>query len=441
MRWNTAGRVLWLVACFPGCREATVTQTEPSARPSAATTALAAPPGSAAGSARTDAGGTGPNAASCPAGMALIPGGKFWVGSSARERFADDERPKFLTELAPFCMDVTEVLAGPYAECVQQGRCERPKPTRRSCTFGRAGREQHPINCVTFEQARAYCAARGARLPSEVEWEFAARGGPEYRRYPWGSAGPDGHTCWKHNGTCRSKEFEAGAFGLYDVSGNVWEWTDTWYGPYPFPPERGFAKVYRGGSFSRRFEKWMHTRLRNRALPGDEGSHLGFRCALNPVGVSCPDGKDAQGHCLHVVLDAECEAGQLWNGVRCARAGAPRCPAGLVEQAGFGCVVPTLDEPAPGPSSEKRKTESADSSSSEARAEKRRQKEKEAATLAEVRRSRSPEFDSDCRLNQPSRPHAYRYVAGTHAARTQAGKTAGCRNRDVGVGWNSACCP
>ncbi len=69
---------------------------------------------------------------------------------------------------------------------------------------------------------------------------------------------------------------------MFDISGNVWEWTDDWYAPYPWPPETGYAKVYRGGSWSRRFEKWMHTRLRDRAKPSDQGAHLGFRCALVP---------------------------------------------------------------------------------------------------------------------------------------------------------------
>jgi hypothetical protein len=270
------------------------------------------------------------------------------------------------------------------------------------------------MNCVTFADSEAYCKSGGARLPTEVEWEFAARGGGELR-YPWGEGSPDDRACWKHAGTCKVGSFAKGAFGLYDISGNVWEWTETWYGAYPFPPEQGFAKVYRGGSFSRRFEKWMHTRLRSRGRPEEKGSHLGFRCALTPEGVECPFGRDADGRCLHGVLGRVCSrSGESWNGVRCAGPGAPRCRPGRVEKPGFGCVLET--EPAPP----------------------ERDLEQEAKL---VLRARSPEFDADCQANQRDRPHAFRYAGSSHEARNLVSRRDGCKNRDVGVGWNSSCCP
>lgn len=346
--------------------------------------------------------------------MVLIPGGEFWVGSARSEGHSPDESPRYLTRLAPFCMDQTEVTAGAYDACVSDGRCTQPARPSKHCTSGRPDRADHPINCVTHGQAEAYCRARGARLPTEVEWEYAARGGDRYLRYPWGEGSPDGRACWKHHGTCKVKTYAAGAFGLFDLSGNVWEWTDTWYGPYPFPPEKGYAKVYRGGSFSRRFEKWMHVRLRNRAAPGDIGSHLGFRCALTPPGARCPFGTGPDGRCLHGVLDRDCPPGETWNGVRCAPEGAPRCRPGRVEKAGFGCVLEHEPELA------------------------KRDLEAEARL---VTRARSPEHDADCRANQRDRPQAFRYSGGTHEARTLIVRRNGCKNRDVGVGWNSACCP
>ncbi|HEX6764059.1 MAG TPA: SUMF1/EgtB/PvdO family nonheme iron enzyme, partial [Polyangiaceae bacterium] len=282
------------------------------------------------------------------------------------------------------------------------------------CNFGRTERRFHPMNCVDWESADRYCKTRNARLPTEAEFEYAARGGSEYRTYPWGDAGPDGRACWKHNGTCEVKSFSSGAFGLYDVSGNVWEWTDDWYGPYPFPPVEAFAKVYRGGSFSRRFEKWMNTRLRDRARPSESGAHLGFRCALTPDTSKCPFGVESPGRCRHGVVERECPDKKTFNGVRCVKEGEPRCERGWTEKEGHGCVLEREIEP---------------------------EIEDIQASSALVTRVPSPEFDADCRANQPTRPRAFRFSGGSHAARNLVSKGEGCKNRDVGVGWNSTCCP
>jgi len=336
------------------------------------------------------------------------------VGSEKREHMSDDESPRFLTRVVDFCADLSEVTVRRYSECVQRGACSRAASKHVLCNGSHPERADHPINCVNFSQAQAFCKATGARLPTEVEWEYMARGGSAYLRYPWGEGSPDGRACWKHVGTCPVKSFAPGAFGLFDVSGNVWEWTDSWYGAYPWPPLTGFAKVYRGGSFSRRFEKWMHTRLRDRADPDESGSHLGFRCVKTLAGASCAFGQASDGHCLHGVLDRECPRGRAFNGARCVEPGAPRCREGRVEMPGFGCVLE--DEQAP----EARDLET------EARS---------------VTRERAPDFDDDCRRNQPARPQAFRYLGSSHEARNLVSRRAGCKNRDVGVGWNSACCP
>ncbi len=358
--------------------------------------------------------GGSPTGSSCPAGMKALPGGKFWVGSETREGRSPDESPRYLTELAPFCLDESEVTAGSYGECVSKGGCEKPTRTGILCNFGREERKAHPVNCVSWKHADAFCRTKNARLPTEVEFEYAARGGGEYRKYPWGDAEPDGHTCWKHNGTCETRAFAAGAFGLFDVSGNVWEWTDDWYGPYPWPPAEAFAKAYRGGSFSRRFEKWMSTRLRNRARPSEDGAQLGFRCALTPDTARCPFGVESPGRCRHGVHERDCGEGRAFNGVRCVKTGEPRCADGWVEKAGHGCVLEHEIEP---------------------------EIEDVQASAALVTKARSPEFDGDCGANQPARPRAFRFAGGSHAARNLVSQGSGCKNRDVGVGWNSTCCP
>jgi formylglycine-generating enzyme required for sulfatase activity len=364
-----------------------------------------------------------PKPSLCPDGMMRIPGDRFWVGSKPSDGFAEDESPRFLTELPAFCVGATEVTASDYLACVQRGACKEPERHGILCNYGRPERATHPINCVTWHDADAYCAAQGGRLPSEVELEYVARGGPEYRKYPWGDDPPDERACWKHAGTCPVKSYPAGAFGLYDVSGNVWEWGADWYGPYPWPPSDGSAKVYRGGSFSRRFEKWMHTRLRNRLRPDESGAHLGFRCASSLVESPCPTGwQDARpgvaptgaSVCARGVIERDCPDGKSFNGLRCAAPGEPACGAGRSEKPGYGCVLtePEVAEP-----------------------------EDVEASAKSVKSERTSAFDADCSHISRDRPLAFRYVGGSHAARNLVSRRSGCKNRDVGVGWNSTCCP
>jgi formylglycine-generating enzyme required for sulfatase activity len=352
-------------------------------------------------------------AAVCPDGMQRIPGGEFWMGTTGKEG-TNDDRPRFKTQVADFCIDETEVTMQAYRACVDAGKCSVPHGQQITCNFHHPERGNHPINCVDYEQAMTYCSAQQRRLPSEVEWEYAAKGGGEERKFSWGNEAPEGHTCWNRGGSCPVKSYPAGAFGLFDMTGNVWEWTSDYFGPYPWPSKDPTWKIYRGGSWSRRFEKWMVNTLRNRFTPREWGSHLGLRCATLAPGAVCPFGTTADGGCAQGVLDMQCPAGSSFNGLRCAAPGEPRCLAPTEEEAGFGCVDPTPKVIV---------------------------HHDQQALRDSVRRSRSAEFDADCEHYQPKRPHAYRFEGGTSPVRNEVVSSQGCKNRDVSASWNSACCP
>jgi hypothetical protein len=135
---------------------------------------------------------------------------------------------------------------------------------------------------------------------------------------------------------------------------------------------------------------------------------------MTPDTARCPFGVESTGRCRHGVLERECGEGRTFNGVRCAGPGEPRCAPGWSEKPGYGCVLDREIEP---------------------------EIEDVEASAALVEKARSPEFDSDCAANQPERPRAFRFSGGSHAARNLVSKGVGCKNRDVGVGWNSTCCP
>lgn len=368
--------------------------------------------------------------------MLPVPGGDFWVGTPGT-RGLPDEHPRFLTRVPSLCVDRTEVTVAAYTRCVEAGQCEAKARPRITCNFGREDRQNHPVNCLNWEQANTYCQARGARLPTEVEWEYFARGGNEYRKFSWGDAEPDGNTCWKQAFSCPVASYPAGAFGLFDVSGNVWEWTQSNHGDYPWPARESPHKVYRGGSWSRRFDKWLFPQLRNRDVPGAMGSHLGMRCVTLLPGAACPYGEPGANAepgaiaaplpssplartCPAGVDDAECPKGKRWNGVRCARPTEPECPDGTHVESGFGCQVPLAIVAAA----------ASHSSHSD-----------QAAAGAIPMQTRSPAFDEDCRRFQPERPKAFRLEGASHKDRNLFASSRHCKNRDVGATWNSVCCP
>ncbi len=262
----------------------------------------------------------------CPRGSALVEGGRFRASVGGQVAIDD------------FCLDREEVRVVDYAECAERGPCSEAATTARwdgisaeelreqgpLCNGGRASRRRHPVNCVSWHQAEAYCRAAGGRLPTEFEWEWAARGGEQERTYPWGEQEPGarqvnacGKECARYRaglsdskdmsemiwpklheandgaaGTARVGSYSAGrARGkIADLAGNVWEWTATaehtyvtgeseqvgWGGP-----DTG-RRATRGGGFWSADDKEVRATARRLRDVKDRRPDLGFRCAYDP---------------------------------------------------------------------------------------------------------------------------------------------------------------
>jgi formylglycine-generating enzyme required for sulfatase activity len=251
----------------------------------------------------------------CAAGQVAISGGTFWMGDP------DYAKPVHKVTLSPFCIDRTEVTVAAYRACVQDGGCPPPSATvdwkdikpeekakwRQYCTWGRSGLDQHPINCVDWNQATTYCEWTGGRLPTEAEWEYAARG-KDGRIYPWGNERPDATRLNACGGECSPSHMYAGndgwpatapvgsypegasPFGVLDMVGNVWEWTADGFAAYSEEPvtdpqrvqSDGSLRVFRGGSWTNVDPAWVRAGYRNKRDPGSRTMILGFRCARTP---------------------------------------------------------------------------------------------------------------------------------------------------------------
>ncbi|HZO14913.1 MAG TPA: SUMF1/EgtB/PvdO family nonheme iron enzyme [Polyangiaceae bacterium] len=216
------------------------------------------------------------------AGAVELKGGTFLMGSYDGQK---DERPPRKVTVETFWMDVTEVTVKAYADCMSKGGC-RAREFDAACNWGHPSRQDHPMNCVTWDEANDFCTWADKRLPTEEEWEYAARG-TKGRRYPWGGETPMGRVCWKpllsEGSTCAVGGYAAGATpqGILDLAGNVHEWTAS---IYCFTNEAGERKcqdqkhVHRGGSFENPHELFVRATTRNRHGSG-AGISFGFRCA------------------------------------------------------------------------------------------------------------------------------------------------------------------
>ncbi len=269
----------------------------------------------------------------CPKSMKPVIGGTFTMGSNAAG--FPLWQPAHEVTIDSYCLDVTEVTVAAYARCVERGNCKpadkKPDYPREAstskelhqerlvafaefCNASASDRDDHPINCIDWFRADAYCKSQGLRLPSEAEWEFAARG-TDGREFPWGDD-PGGYSYMNAAGNewaawLKQRKLPAprglmynkddgyigtapvGRFpraqtqnGHLDMIGNVWEWTDDWFELYKAEPvvnpkgaSIGDRKAIRGGGYDGEFPLWVKPAARDHQLATASAPVIGFRCA------------------------------------------------------------------------------------------------------------------------------------------------------------------
>jgi len=239
----------------------------------------------------------------CPSGMLTVAAGSYQMGS---ENGNPDEKPVHIVRLRAYCVDATEVTVGAYRSCVGAGGCRSPQSTvDPECNWGQSARENHPINCVNWNEAKSYCEWNGARLPTEEEWEYAARG-IDGRTYPWGEDAPgpgllngcgaeckawaarnrmnwnalyDASDGWETTSPVGSFPTGNSPFGLKDMAGNVWEWTESGYSADYGTSRTTEHRVYRGGSSLNGEARFFRSANRGGNTPSNRSINLGFRCA------------------------------------------------------------------------------------------------------------------------------------------------------------------
>jgi formylglycine-generating enzyme required for sulfatase activity len=248
------------------------------------------------------------------------------MGSPDSSKDADaDEHPRHEVTLSAYCIDRTEVTVAAYSACAAAGACTAPPRTvnwsayspedanRYSRWCNRSDRPDHPINCIDWDQAAAYCAWKGLRLPTEAEWEYAARGNDD-RVYPWGNEAPsasrlnmcgaecaamakrdlqqdwkvmyEGSDGWETTAPVGSYPHGATRSGVLDMAGNVWEWTADWRDSYPASaaadprgPAAGSGRSIRGNGWHAHRAIDVRAAVRSSDDPAVSTNSTGLRCA------------------------------------------------------------------------------------------------------------------------------------------------------------------
>jgi formylglycine-generating enzyme required for sulfatase activity len=226
-------------------------------------------------------------------GMTLlyVPAGEFTMGSNDG---SDDEKPVHTVNLDAYWIDQTEVTNAMYAKCVEAGACQPPSHTdssTRSSYYDNSDFDDYPVIHVDWNQAGSYCEWAGRRLPTEAEWEKAARGA-DARTYPWGNNDPTADLL-NFNGnvgdTTKVGKYPGGAgpYGAYDMAGNVWEWVNDWYDSLyyehssslnPTGSSTGEYRVLRGSSWNLNYSSARST-FRYWSKPSSSHYLVGFRCS------------------------------------------------------------------------------------------------------------------------------------------------------------------
>lgn len=235
--------------------------------------------------------------------MVLVPEGEFTMGCDLDdESLCYNSKPAHKVFLNGFKIDKYMVTYRRYNACIEAGECTELFAGA-ACNAGMPWNSDHPVNCVDYKQAETFCAYDNKRLPTEAEWEKAARG-TDGRIFPWGNEAPscdlavmnqkvEGETMGPGcgAGTTRpvgSKPKGASAYGVMDMAGNLFEWTSDWFSleyyktsPYRNPqgPDNGKKKVIRGSSWLLRTEAGAASNLRTDYSPLGQGYVVGFRCA------------------------------------------------------------------------------------------------------------------------------------------------------------------
>jgi formylglycine-generating enzyme required for sulfatase activity len=240
-------------------------------------------------------------------GMRFIPAGPYWTGcDKGKDPFCREQDEAFRqVELGDYQIDTFEVTVRNYAACVEAGACDATRmggfvgwknDEWMYCNWGKAGKDEHPINCVSWEQADTYCSWAGKRLPSAAEWEKAARG-TDKRAYPWGdemisceyavtneTAKATDKGCGENTTQpVGSKPKGVSPYGVHDIVGNVWEWTADRYVPPPGAKDvRDNERVGKGGCWGSG-NPWNSRISWSHHYPADYRSNirLGFRCAAD----------------------------------------------------------------------------------------------------------------------------------------------------------------